>query len=98
MSESVAGAGVQESRADAPPAIRGRAFRSRAGDVLYPVVGVAVLLALWWVGGEILYLNHTTRTFAGLGPVPTFRALFAMLADGTIGHATASSLYRVGIG
>jgi len=98
MSESVAGAGVQESRADAPPAIRGRAFRSRAGDVLYPVVGVAVLLALWWVGGEVLYLNQATRTFAGLGPVPTFHALFAMLADGTIGHATASSLYRVGIG
>ncbi|HVC11862.1 MAG TPA: hypothetical protein VNE59_09520, partial [Burkholderiales bacterium] len=98
MSESVAGAGVQKPYADAPPAIRDRAFRSRAGDVLYPVVGVAVLLALWWVGGEILYLNHTTRTFAGLGPVPTFRALFAMLADGTIGHATASSLYRVGIG
>ena len=72
--------------------------RSGAQHVVYPVMGIAVLLGLWWLGGLLLYLNPATRSFAGLAPAPTFRALFTMLADGEIAQATARSLYRIGLG
>jgi NitT/TauT family transport system permease protein len=98
MSDSVAELERPKQRADAPRAGPAPVARSRLPDVVYPIAGVVILLALWWVGGEILYLNPKTRTFSGLGPVTTFEALFTMLTDGTIGHAAASSLYRVGIG
>jgi NitT/TauT family transport system permease protein len=71
--------------------------RSRIRGWGYPILGAAVLLGLWWIGGELLYLNRATRTFSGLGPVPTFEAMATMLADGSIARATASSLYRLGI-
>jgi NitT/TauT family transport system permease protein len=96
MSNPVADLAPQE--VDAPSPVLAHAPRSKLPGVVYPVAGVAALLALWWLGGEILYLNPGTRGFAGLGPVATFQALFTMLVDGTIGQAAASSLYRVGIG
>jgi NitT/TauT family transport system permease protein len=99
MTNATADFGPQEQRIDAPsPALAKRPRSQGIWNVVYPVVGVAVLLGLWWLGGQILSRNPATRGFAGLGPVPTFQALFTMLGDGTIGHATGSSLYRVGIG
>lgn len=98
MNNSAADLIAQAQRVEAPSPATRPAARSRVPDVLYPVAGVAVLLALWWAGGEILYLNPSTRGFAGLGPVPTFHAVVTLLADGTIGRAASSSLYRVGIG
>ena len=83
---------------DVPAPLRASKARSRARDIVYPVVGVAVLLGLWWIGGTILYHNPATRSFAGLGPGPTFQALFSLVSDGTVVHAARSSLYRVGIG
>src|SRR5512135_673294 len=88
-----------QQRIDAPsPVVATPRQRSKMLNVVYPVAGVTVLLALWWVGGEILYRNPATRGFAGLGPMPTFQALFTMLADGTVARAAESSLYRVAIG
>ncbi len=81
-----------------PPPVRSTLARTGVRRVFFPAVGIAVLLSLWWLGGELLYLNPATRTFSGLGPVPTFDALFTMLGDGEIAHAMASSLYRIGIG
>ena len=72
--------------------------RSRVRAAIFPIIGVAVLLGLWRFGGELLYLNHATRSFAGLGPVSTFQAVFEMLGNGKIVNATESSLYRIGIG
>jgi NitT/TauT family transport system permease protein len=70
----------------------------RVRRVIFPCIGVAVLLTLWWIGGQLLYLNPETRSFAGLGPGPTFKALGTMLVEGKITAAMASSLYRIGIG
>src|SRR5487761_1931529 len=98
MSNGSADFAPQEQHIGAHSPVLASKLRSRILNVAYPVAGVAVLLALWWVGGEILYRNPATRAFAGLGPVPTFQALFAMLADGTVGRAAQSSLYRVGLG
>lgn len=72
--------------------------RSKVQSAVFPIIGVAVLLGLWWIGGEMLYLNPATRSFAGLGPVPTFEAVFEMLGNGKIVNAAESSLYRIGIG
>ncbi len=72
--------------------------RPRVRRVVFPVIGIAVLLGLWAIGGELLYVNPATRSFAGLGPLPTFVAVHKMLLDGRIITATESSLYRIGIG
>jgi NitT/TauT family transport system permease protein len=72
--------------------------RPRVRRVIFSCIGIAVLLGLWWIGGQLLYLNPSTRSFAGLGPVPTFKALFTMLGEGKITAAMESSLYRIGIG
>lgn len=88
----------QQERVETPAPVLGPKRGSRAGDFIYPVVGVAVLLGLWWIGGRILYLNPSTRSFSGLGPGPTFQALWELLHDGTVARAAGSSLYRVGIG
>ncbi|MDE2088664.1 MAG: ABC transporter permease [Gammaproteobacteria bacterium] len=97
MSESVT-AIARAKRLNTLSRLQATLARAGAQHVVYPVTGIAVLLGLWWLGGLLLYLNPTTRSFSGLGPVPTFRALFTMLADGEVAHATASSLYRIGLG
>lgn len=73
-------------------------IQSRLRRVIFPVTGVAVLLGLWWIGGQMLYINPATRSFAGLGPITTFEAMYSMLLNGQIVAAMASSLYRIGIG
>ena len=61
------------------------------------VVGLLILLALWWVGGYLLYINPDTTNFADFGPGPTFKALPHLWSDGTIPDAITSSGYRLGI-
>jgi NitT/TauT family transport system permease protein len=97
MSEPVAVLAPATGRG-APPLLRAAPGRSRARRVVFPIIGITVLLGLWWLGGELIYLNPSTRTFSGLGPVSTFAAMGTMLADGTIFYAMASSLYRIGLG
>jgi NitT/TauT family transport system permease protein len=82
----------------APSRRRATLFRSRVRRVLFPAIGIGTLLGLWWLGGELLYINPATRSFAGLGPVATFEAVFTMLGNGKILSAMESSLYRIGIG
>lgn len=74
--------------------IKGSIVR-RAG---YPMLGLGVLLLLWWIGAYFLYVDPSTRNFASFGPIPTFKAMPGMLKSGAIEHATASSLYRIGGG
>jgi NitT/TauT family transport system permease protein len=66
--------------------------------LFYGVLGLAILLGLWWLGGFLLYLNPSTRTFASFGPVPTFQAFPELISDGTITRAVESSGYRLGMG
>lgn len=97
MSAPIAIVASTASRVTSLP-VRARLNRSRLRRVFFPIIGIAVLLSLWWIGGELLYFNPATRTFSGLGPVPTFQALFTMLGNGEVAHAMESSLYRIGIG
>jgi NitT/TauT family transport system permease protein len=81
-----------------PASLRAKIIRARVRRVTFPLIGIAVLLGLWWIGGQLLYLNPATRSFAGLGPVTTFEAMGHMFGSGEIVAAMKSSLYRIGIG
>ena len=61
------------------------------------ITGLAILLAFWWLGGYLLYINPDTTNFADFGPIPTFKAFPVLWADGTIQDAVSTSTYRLGI-
>lgn len=61
------------------------------------VAGLSILLALWWLGGYLLYINPDTTNFADFGPIPTFKAYPGLWAEGTIQDAVVSSGSRLGI-
>jgi len=61
------------------------------------VAGLAILFALWWLGGYLLYINPDTTNFADFGPGPTLAAFPHLWSDGTIPDAMMSSGSRLGI-
>lgn len=60
--------------------------------------GVAVLLALWWLGGRIVAANPATANFAGFAPVPTFERLWRMVISGEAVRMALPSLGRIAAG
>jgi NitT/TauT family transport system permease protein len=66
--------------------------------ILTPLLGLAMLFALWWLGGWLIAHNPRTATFAGFAPAPTLARLGAMIASGAIWHAFIPSMMRVGLG
>lgn len=61
----------------------------------YPVLGMSLLLAFWWLGGVLIANNPDLVAFAAFAPAPTFAALFHLIHDGTLWSSIASSLSRV---
>jgi NitT/TauT family transport system permease protein len=66
-----------------------------AGFVL---IGIAILLAIWWIGGWIVASNPATANFAGFAPLPTFARLWRMLVTGEALRMTIPSLGRIAAG
>jgi NitT/TauT family transport system permease protein len=66
-----------------------------AGFVL---LGIAILLAVWWVAGWIVASNPATANFAGFAPAKTFERLWRMLVTGEAVRMTLPSLGRIGGG
>jgi len=66
--------------------------------VAYPTAGIAVLLALWWLGGWAIASNDDVVAFAGFAPAPAFAALADMVASGEVWGTIFPSLYRIGMG
>lgn len=64
----------------------------------YPVLGVAILLGLWWLGGYIIATNPSTSSFAGFGPGPAFIQLWDIIRSGDLWGIVHPSLYRIGMG
>ncbi len=62
------------------------------------VAGLMILLALWWLGGYLIFINPDTTQFAGFGPVSTFKAFPVLWGEGTIQAAVVSSSYRLAMG
>lgn len=73
----------------------GRGLMARLG---YPLVGIAVLVAVWWLGGWLIASNPDTESFADFAPAPAFARLHELLANGYAWEATAPSLERIGLG
>jgi len=73
----------------------GRFMLSRLG---YPLAGIAVMLAIWWLGGWLIATNPDTESFADFAPAPAFTRLIELLANGYVWEASAPSLGRIGLG
>lgn len=69
----------------------------RMGRLSYSVLGIVMLLALWWYGGYVIASNPDTESFAGFAPGPAFARL-AELLDGGLWQMVYPSLSRIGFG
>ena len=61
------------------------------------VAGLAILFALWWLGGYLIYINPNTTNFADFGPVPTFEAFPVLWNQGKIQAAVMTSGFAPGV-
>lgn len=75
-----------------------RSILAMSQRIAYPVFGVAVLLALWWLGGYIIASNEATEAFAGFGPGQAFAKLWEIIVSGSLWNIIHPSLYRIGMG
>ncbi|GAA5264248.1 NitT/TauT family transport system permease protein [Acidiphilium sp. MT5] len=67
-------------------------------NTLPALVGVMILLGIWWFGGVLLRTNPATRAFAGFAPAPAFAALIHLATTGALETASIASLARVAAG
>ena len=83
-----------------PPQAEAAAGRltGAARSVGFALIGIAVLMALWWLGGWIVASNPSTVNFADFAPVPTLERLVTMVESGEAVKMTLPSLYRIGLG
>lgn len=69
-------------------------FRSVAPTI----IGVAGLLAIWWLGGWLIASNPSTASFADFAPYPTLKRFVTLVTGGGFVNMTLPSLERIGIG
>jgi NitT/TauT family transport system permease protein len=75
-----------------------KSFPAAARSSAFVLIGVAALLAFWWIGGWLIASSPATANFAGFAPVPTFARLWRMLLTGEAIHMTLPSLGRIAAG
>ena len=83
--------GATSPRADSAPGRISAAVHT-GGFVL---VGIAVLLVIWWIGGWLIASSPETASFAGFAPAPTFARLWRMLVTGEAIQMAVPSLGRI---
>ncbi|WP_421726692.1 ABC transporter permease [Bauldia sp.] len=69
-----------------------------ADNLGYAVAGMALLLALWWLGGRLVESDPDLFAFADFAPGPALARLGDMLASGETFDMTWPSLYRIAWG
>ncbi len=83
-------------------AIAPRASREAASRHLqalgWNVAGLAVLLAAWWAGGQLIARSADLSAFGDFAPGPALSRLGTMIASGEAAAMIAPSLVRVGSG
>jgi NitT/TauT family transport system permease protein len=87
--------------AGAPPGVAGfsRLMQDAAVQrLVFGVSGVAILFALWWIGGYLISINPETKSFASFGLIPTLQAYPILWGAGKIQSAAIASGYRLGTG
>ena len=80
------------------PARRWPSLAGRLSDLLVELCGLALLVALWAIGGWLIARNPAAVAFAGFAPAPALRRLYEMLVDGSAFVAAIPSLGRIGGG
>lgn len=70
----------------------------RARGLVNAAIGMAGLLALWWLGGRYVANNPDMMAFASFAPAPTLARLVDMVASGEVIDMALPSLSRVGYG
>ena len=66
--------------------------------LLYPAVGCAILLSVWWFGGYPSPAIPTWQRLQTLRRRSTFAALHTLISSGDLVVTITSSLYRILIG
>jgi len=66
--------------------------------IVYPVIGLSIMLSLWWLGGWAIASNPDTESFADFAPLPAFLRLMDLFTNGYVWEASAPSLVRIGLG
>lgn len=64
----------------------------------YPIAGISVMVALWWLGGWAIESNPDTASFADFAPLPAFSRLTELVANGYVIEASLPSLERIALG
>jgi len=66
--------------------------------VINAIIGLGLLLLLWWAGGRAVANSPDMFAFADFAPAPTMTRLWAMITSGEVIDMSVPSLYRVGFG
>ncbi len=80
---------------DSAATLRLKGFLRSAG---FAVLGMVILLAVWWFGGYLVATNPATASFADFAPAPALSRLVEMVASGEATRMTIPSLGRIGAG
>ena len=73
-------------------------YRFTLSRIAYPVAGISLMLALWWLGGYAIANNQDTSSFADFAPAPAFSRLVELFGNGYVLEASLPSLERIGLG
>lgn len=63
--------------------------------IQYPLIGISLLLACWWLGGYLIANDDDLSAFADFAPGPTFSALYELVRSGEVWAPIGASLQRV---
>ncbi|WP_346429889.1 ABC transporter permease [Rhodopseudomonas sp. BAL398] len=86
-------------RAPRPPGGgAGAQLAGHARSTAYVLLGIGIMLGVWWIGGWLVSSNPATMNFAGFAPVPTFLRLWQMLISDEAVEMALPSLARIGGG
>lgn len=76
----------------------GQLLKTLLHSIAYPIVGISIMVVLWWLGGWVIASNPDTSSFADFAPAPAFARLTELLANGYVWEASVPSLERIGLG
>lgn len=75
-----------------------RVLRRISENVGYPVLGIVLLLAFWWLGGYMIASNPQTQGFVGFAPENALPRTWELVWSGTLLDTILPSLSRIGLG
>ncbi|WP_374107056.1 ABC transporter permease [Maritalea mobilis] len=70
----------------------------KSRSLLNAMLGLAILMGLWWLGGWAVADNPRLFAFSNFAPEPTLTRLWQMIQSGEVIEMSVPSLERVGLG